>query len=392
MMQTGDSPSIVKNSTGDFVVDGGAYLPYDISATNNNSQLLASMQIGDTFGSHTCVLLVNGKVKCVGRNNYGQLGDGTTTLSMAPVEVIGITDATYVDGGDTTNCAILSDKTVKCWGRGDGGQLGNGGSTNSSTPVQVSGLTNVEKLSVGRDFSCVILTNGDVKCWGANDMGRLANGTISTNSLIYNDVPGITNAISISAGDDHVCSVLSNGTVYCWGANWSGQLGDGTNNQSSVPVSVSGISNATSVFVVSDESSCAVLSDKTVKCWGANWSGQLGNGTTTNSNIPVSVTGLANVEKITGGYGNFSTILTDGTVKSWGINFFGQLGDGTNVDKTTPVSIPGLSNVVNIAGGWGHVCALLNGGVVKCWGINDSGQFGDGTATSSYTPVDMQGL
>ena len=192
-------------------------------------------------GRHTCALLSGGAIKCWGKNNFGQLGDGTTTSnSSTPVDVSGITTATSIGVGGFHTCALLSDGEIKCWGHNNFGQLGDGTTTGSITPVDVSGITTATSLALGESHSCALLSGGAIKCWGIHDSGQLGDGTTTGNSATPVDVSGITTATSIALGYGHSCALLSGGTIKCWGFNKRGQLGDGTTTDSATPVDVIG--------------------------------------------------------------------------------------------------------------------------------------------------------
>ena len=199
---------------------------------------------------------------------------------------------------------------------------------------------------------------------------------------------GLTGAVDLAAGYGHACALLSNATMRCWGENREGQLGNGTtaNPGTAQPVTVSGISGATA-FTTGAYHTCALLGNGTLRCWGRNSNAQLGNGTYTNSSTPVAVTGITTAAAVSGGGAHTCAALSDGTVRCWGENDFGQLGNGTTAASSTPVQVPGLSGAVGISAGWRHTCALLGNGTIQCWGQGQFGQLGNGSTTNRTTPV-----
>src|SRR5439155_640288 len=226
--------------------------------------------------------------------------------------------------------------------------------------------------------------------------GQLGNGDGSlTSSSVPVAVRGLTTATRVVTGDAHTCALLGDGTVQCWGVGDSGQRGDGTfNNISTVPGAVVGITGAVAV-AARGYHSCALLGDGTVWCWGRNSDGQLGNGTTIGSPVPGRVAGLPSATAVSGGFQHTCALLADGTVQCWGRNLEGQLGDGTTTSSSTPVRVGGITGAVAVSAGILHTCALLANGTVKCWGAvgpnNDFGQLGNGATTGSSTPVTVTG-
>jgi alpha-tubulin suppressor-like RCC1 family protein len=354
----------------------------------------------DAGASHTCAFASSGTVKCWGHNDFGQLGNGTDNDSPTPVQVNGITTATAISDGGSHTCALLSGGAIRCWGSNDNGELGNGTSNGSSTPVQVSGITTATQISAGGSHTCALLSDHTVRCWGYNYYGQLGNGAdgYDGSSQAPVVVSGITTATAISAGDSHTCAMLSGGAVKCWGYNYYGQLGNGAfgdGSSSPIPVQVSGVTTATQISAGGSHT-CAMLSGGTVKCWGNNGSGQLGNNSTTNSSTPVQVSGITTAKSISDGDSHTCALLSTGTIKCWGDNEYGQLGGGTDGYggmSLTPVQVGGITTAWGVSAGGSHTCAVLSDHTVRCWGYSDYGQLGNGEMSyHSSTPVQVNGV
>jgi alpha-tubulin suppressor-like RCC1 family protein len=240
----------------------------------------------------------------------------------------------------------------------------------------------------------VLTSAGAIRCWGDNTQGQLGDGT-TTDSLSPVTVSGLGGpATNVVTGDSQTCALTTAGGVKCWGNNLNGQLGDGTTTQSSVPVDVTGLASGVTALAAGDNHTCAALSTGTVKCWGWGTSGQLGNNTITSSSTPVDVQGLpaTTVTALTGGYRHTCAALSDGSARCWGRNTEGQLGNSTNIASRVAITPTGLgSGVTAIVAGGAHTCAV-QGATTKCFGLNTAGQLGNGTITNANSPVTVTGL
>jgi alpha-tubulin suppressor-like RCC1 family protein len=234
-----------------------------------------------------------------------------------------------------------------------------------------------------------------MKCWGGNAFGQLGNGT-TPRRVTPTDVSGLgSGVLAVTAGAYHTCALTSAGGVKCWGYNWFGQLGDGTTSNRFMPSDVSELSSGVTAIAAGAWHTCALTSTGGVKCWGDNASGQLGAGPLyIGPTPPVDVSGLTSgVTAIAVGGTHTCALTSAGGVKCWGSNGFGQLGDGTTETRFTPVEVTGLSSgVTAIAAGAVHTCALTSTGGLKCWGDNYGGELGDGTREDRHVPVDVSGL
>ena len=343
-----------------------------------------------TRGRHACALSGAGGVKCWGANDTRQLGDGTTTDRLEPVQVTGLTSGvTSIAAGSTHTCAVHNG-AAKCWGGNDGGQLGNGTTTNSINAVQVTGLTSgVTAIAAGPDHSCAI-HNGAAKCWGFNG-GRLGNGS-TTESSVPVQVTGLTTGVThISGGADHSCAI-HNGAAKCWGYNGAGRLGDGTTTNRLTPIQVSGLTSGMTTIETRHSHTCASDAGGAMKCWGSNAFGQLGDGTTTDRLTPIQVSGLtAGVTDVAAAAGA-SCAVQYGTTKCWGRNADGELGTGNTTSHTSPVQVSGFATgSARVEQGSFNSCGVTSAGVLKCWGSNSHGQLGNGTTTNSAWPVTVIG-
>lgn len=426
-------------------------IPY---AQQQATGLLANIQAIAASSGHTCALTVGGGAKCWGNNDWGQLGDGTTTDRLAPVDVSGLTSGVQaITAGSNHTCALTTGGGVKCWGLNNDGQLGDSTTMNRLMPVDVAGLSSgVQAISAGYNHTCAVMSAGGVRCWGANEHGRLGDGTTENRSVPV-EVHSLSSGIQgITAGGYHTCALTSAGSVKCWGRNNYGQLGNFLVPESTTPMDVSGLpttvqavyggdeytcalstgsgvlcwgftpsdgrTSATYVdglargvqdVAVASNHACALMDDGGVKCWGAHYTGQLGDGGVLDGEPPA----LVDVASLSGGVqdiaaggagdriGHTCAVATSG-IKCWGYNGFGQLGNGTTLDYHSPIEVIGLNSGVQAiaAGGRGgywtdtgsHTCALTTSGAVKCWGFNRDGQLGDETTATRYTPAGVNGL
>jgi alpha-tubulin suppressor-like RCC1 family protein len=330
-----------------------------------------------------------------GLNSTGQLGNGTTTSSSTPIAVTNGTSVTAIAGGGGHSLALTSSGQVLAWGFNYYGQLGNGTTTNSSTPVAVSlpAGTTVTAIAGGGDHSLALTSTGQVLAWGYNGGGELGNGTITNSSTpVAVSLPSGTTVTAIAGGSNHSLALTSTGQILAWGYNLYGQLGNGTTTSSSIPVAVSLASGTTVTAIAGGEyHNLALTSTGQVLAWGDNFSGELGNGTTTNSSIPVAVSlpSGTTVTAIAGGFSHSLALTSTGQVLAWGFNGYGELGNGTITNSSTPVavSLPSATTITAIAGGLAHSLALTSANKVLAWGRNLEGQLGNGTTTNSSTPV-----
>ncbi len=348
-------------------------------------------------GLHSCASITSGGVKCWGWNYYGQLGDGTTTQQLSPVSVVGITSSvTMLVAGQGHTCALSILGDLVCWGDNVYGQLGDGTiALQRLTPVAVVGHSEgVTYLASGWSHTCSLSGGGAMKCWGDDGHGQLGLGTMIRRSTPSTAIQFGATATALAVGNNHTCALTNSGDAKCWGDNRYGQVGDGSFGQRSMPTTVSGLGSGNTALVAGAWHSCALTSSSGVKCWGMNSLGQLGDGSLLPKNVPVDTSGLSNgVVALAAGYGHTCALMLGGGVKCWGMNSYGQIGDGTTTQKNTPVDVSGLSgNVIALATGQFHTCALIVGGAVKCWGMNSYGQIGDGTWTQRNTPTLVSGL
>ena len=355
------------------------------------------------------------KVSAWGRSNLGQLGDGMNSNSNVPVAVtqtgaLAGKSVVAISAGGHHNLALCSDGMLTGWGSNDYGQLGIGTTVNSNTPVaviQTGVLTGkmIVAISGGGWHSLALCSDGTLAAWGWNAYGQLGNGT-TTNSntpvaVNLTGMPAGKSIVAISADHSHSLALCSDGTVFAWGNNDFGQLGDGTLTSRNVPVEVdrSGILAGKKIIEVSCGSlhSLVLCSDGTLAAWGYNYYGQLGDGTTANSGVPVrinqtGVLGGKSVARISGGGISSFAICADGALASWGNNTYGQLGIGSFKNSNVPVNVntSGVlagKTVVAVSGGSDHSLALCSDGTLAAWGYNGYGQLGDGTNTHRNVPV-----
>ena len=383
--------------------------------------------------SHTCAIAIDGRVYCWGDGGAGQLGDGVLGSHFAPAMVINTGGALYANGktivglaaNAANTCALVSDGRVYCWGGNSYGQLGDGTTINRSAPTAVvdsgnmlyAGGKAVVSLAVGQHHTCALVSDGRVYCWGRNDHGQLGDNTtidhvapaavVDAGGVLYG---GGKTVLSLVAGYEHTCALVSDGAVYCWGRNNYGQLGDNTTTDRLIPTTVVDANNVLYAggqtvvdLATSYYHTCAIASDGRAYCWGFNWDGQLGDGTSwTNSLVPVAVVDAngvlvgKNIVKLTTGGAHTCALADDGRAYCWGLDNYGQLGDGISggnrlapvaVDDTSGVLYGGGKTIISLTIGEDHTCAVSSDHRSYCWGYNGDEQLGSSVTAVNPIPI-----
>ena len=347
---------------------------------------------------HGLALRKDGTIRSWGRNDSGQLGDGTLNgrLLIAPVmdsggtkDLNGVVD---VAAGAYHSLALRVDGTVWSWGQNTSGQLGDGTITNRTLPAAISGLSDIVSIETSAYHNLALRADGTVLSWGRNDSGQLGDNT-TTNQTTPVVVSGLSGVAKVSAGNTSSMALQGNGSVLSWGGNFYGQLGDGTTTNRNLPgpVQTSGLTRSISA---QQYYSLALRQDGTAWAWGFNGDGQLADGTWISRKVPKQISGLANMVNTAGGEMHGLALDETGTVYSWGSADKGQLGTGITANGAQPSARPitTLSGIKSVTANDDHSLALKSDGTVWSWGKNDTGQLGDGTATLRNAPVAVKGL
>lgn len=416
------------------------------------SGLLAGIESLTAGARHACVRLSDGQVECWGGNQWGQLGDGTlcdfvTTFGCVyalngkprPVRAAGLAGgAVVVEAGGGHTCAISASGAISCWGRNDFGQLGDGTEIGRSAPVSAAAITDaVRAVALGENHTCALTAVGGVKCWGDNRYGQLGDGTICDGAVANGcsaargksapvDVTGMTSGVrAIAAGASFTCGMTDAGTVRCWGDNHRAQLGDGTRCEGttafgcdvlwgkSAPVDVTGLTGAVFKLSAGREHICALYLEGGATCWGANAYGQLGDGTVCYEiegagcipgafakSVPVAVTlPVEGMLELMGGDAFSCAQTAQRQLVCWGGNDLGQYGNGTTFSSSVPVAVYDHQRYVKLAAGAEFICALSRARAavaapnpVTCWGYNSAGQLGSAAQGLQMLPMPVSGF
>ena len=379
--------------------DGGVW-GWGIDVTNAGSEGLRSavpvriptgervkqVQAGDGFSA---AVTTSGAVLAWGSRLDGVLGDGSVFQRSTPTAVASLPPISAIAGGYLQSFAIARDGTVWAWGRNTFGELGDGTFQDHRSPQRVPALDGVVQVS-SSFHGLALRANGTVLAWGSNSFGELGNGTNGSAGGPI-PVPGLSDVVAVAAGNGFSMALRRDGTVFTWGWNLRGQLGDGTTTSRSVPAAVPNLRDvvaiSTSTGGGTEMHAMALKRDGTVWTWGSNHAGQLGDGTLTPRLVPGIVPDLTDVVAISGGFIHSLALKRDGTVWAWGSNAFAQLGIGTNVHATRPTRVEGIDSVAAIFAAVEHSAAVKSDGTVWAWGRNDSGQVGDGSFAHRLSPA-----
>lgn len=337
---------------------------------------------------HTCAIANTGELFCWGGNDYGQLGDGTEDAQSAPTQVGSADDWIHVSAGSWHSCGIREDHSLYCWGRNNDGQLGDGSKISQSAPVAENEGWSWTQVAAGGFHTCGIRDDDTLWCWGDNLAGQLGDGS-QTESSVPVQVGEASDWTHVSPSKEfHSCGRRANGTLWCWGANFDGALGDGSDEHSDVPVQV-GVDEDWSEVGTGNGHSCGRRDNGELWCWGDNERLQAGDQGEDELNAPAQVGSDGGWDSLSVGGDHNCALHGDGAISCWGSNADGALGDGTDADSGVPVAVDGASDWVSVTAGNRSSCGLRDDQSLWCWGLNDSGQLGSGSDMSSNIPVEV---
>ncbi len=341
---------------------------------------------------HTSALKTNGTLWAWGSNMDGQLGDGTTIDKLYPVFIGNVW--IYISAGNHHTVALKPNGTLWTWGYNYWGQLGDGTTSSKSSPVRIGSDNDWVSIAAGSHYTLALKSNGTLWSWGGNFRGQLGDGT-TTNRSSPMQIGSGSNWVSIVCGHDHAVAMKSDGTLWTWGSNEFGQLGRSSSGTcsgyscSKSPAQV-GTDNDWNLIAAGTWHTLAIKSNGTLWSWGYNNFGQLGNGTIVNSLSPVQIGADNNWSSITPGRGSFTIAhKSNGTIWSWGDNSDGQLGNGTTIGVLSPAQIGTDNHWISSAKGGHSTLALKSDGTLWAWGSNAYGSLGDGTTSDRYFPVQI---
>lgn len=346
----------------------------------------------DAGAYHTCGVQGDGTLLCWGRNDYGQLGDGTTEDRRTPTPVQSGPVFRSVSAGWLHTCGVTRDGGTYCWGDNSFGQLGNGErGPQEHLPVPVIAAGRFTAVAAGHGYTCGLTEAGAVFCWGENLGGSLGAGIEEEFEAVPQEVASNAVFTSVTAGPGHACALDEDGQAWCWGSSRAGELGAPATETcyldrpcSRTPLPVEG-GHAFQTLGAGSSSTCGIDDAGELLCWGGNSQGQLGDGTTEDRPSPSPVVGARSWSEVDGGFGRTCGIAEGGEPWCWGGP---PLGDGSAEGALVPVRVSVSTLFRSISVGEGHTCALAREGTAWCWGDNDYGQLGDGSPSlGSNIPV-----